>query len=218
MALPFPLRSRAVLTLGLFTLTGFLAILVCGAMVRYSARGRLYESAADTPARRTGLVLGCAKTLGNGRKNWFFELRMRAAADLYHAGKIQRILVSGDNSRKTYDEPSDMKEDLIRRGVPEAHIHCDYAGFRTLDSVVRAKEVFGQTQFTVVSQRFHNERAIFLARSRGVDAIGYNAKDVRRSRAVKTYLREKLARVKTVLDVYLLRTQPKFLGDPVNIH
>lgn len=127
---------------------------------------------------------------------------------------MKALLVSGDNGSRQYDEPTAMKAALVAAGVPAERIVCDYAGFRTLDSVVRAREVFGQSRFLVVSQRFHNERAIFLARRLGIEAVGLNAQDVPRSRALTTWLREYLARVQAVLDVTLLGTRPRFAGPP----
>jgi SanA protein len=128
------------------------------------------------------------------------------------------LIVSGDNGSKQYDEPTAMKEDLVRRGVPPDAIYCDYAGFRTLDSIVRAERVFGQRRFMVVSQRFHNERAVFLARRHGLDAEAFDAGDVTGGSGWMTHLREYLARVQAVLDVTLLRTKPRFEGPPVRIN
>jgi SanA protein len=120
-------------------------------------------------------------------------------------------LVSGDNSQKDYDEPTDFKKDLIAKGIPEDRIFLDYAGFRTLDSIVRAKEVFGQTSITIISQKFHNQRAIYIAKQFGIDAIGFNAKDVYNS-----HFREYLARSKASLDL-VFNVQPKFLGEKIVI-
>ena len=110
-----------------------------------------------------------------------------------------------------------MKQALIAAGVPESKITCDYAGFRTLDSIARAKKVFGQKQVLIISQRFHNERALYLAKCYGLDATAYNAEDVELEHALKTYFREAFARVKAVMDMHVLHTQPKFLGPPVKI-
>src|SRR5690606_11301793 len=116
----------------------------------------------DLAPRPVALVLGTSRMLADGRPNRYYAFRIEAALALFHAGKCEKIVVSGDNGTVTYNEPEDMKADLIAGGVPEERIVCDYAGFRTLDSVVRFKEVFGQTTGIVVSQRFHNERAIFI--------------------------------------------------------
>lgn len=208
---------RRVRWLGLAVLAAGLSVPASAVLIRRAADGRVYDDVTAVPARRVALVLGCARTLGNGRTNLFFRHRVRAAAGLYHAGRAEFIIVSGDNHRAGYDEPGDMKQDLVALGVPAERIYCDYAGFRTLDSVVRARTVFGQTQITVVSQAFHNERALFIARHHGVDAIGFNAPGVGRRYSFTTLCREQFARVKTVLDVFVLRTPPKFGGPPVTI-
>jgi SanA protein len=169
------------------------------------------------PAKKVGLVLGCSPRLGNGSLNWFFKNRMDAAAQLFKSGKVEYLLVSGDNRFRTYDEPTEMKKALIERGVPAAKIICDYAGLTTLDSMVRAKAVFGQESVIVISQRFHNERAIYLARAFGVDAVGYNATDVSVSSAPRTYLREILSRQRAWIDANILRRKPRHLGPLVAI-
>jgi len=124
--------------------------------------------------------------------------------------------VSGDNGTVEYNETDTMKEDLVEMGIPEEKIYGDYAGFRTLDSVVRAKEIFGQEKYTLISQRFHLERALFLAHSEGVDAIGYAARDVPVRLAPRVWIRERLARVKMMLDI-IFGVKPKFGGERVEI-
>lgn len=168
------------------------------------------------PQEKVGLLLGTAKTLKDGQKNLYFRYRIDAAERLYKSGKIQYIIVSGDNSRKDYNEPEDMKQELIARGVPEQHIYEDFAGFRTLDSVVRAKEIFGQERFIIISQKFHNERAIFIAQQKGITAYGYNAQDVHQYAGLKTKIREYFARVKVFYDLYL-GVEPKFGGEKIKI-
>ncbi|MDQ1343894.1 MAG: SanA protein [Patescibacteria group bacterium] len=111
----------------------------------------------------------------NGLPNAFFEFRMSAAADLYKNGKVDCLLVSGDNATKDYNEIKDMQLSLMEKGVPPERIIGDYAGFRTLDSVIRAKEVFGLSKLTVISQSSHAERALFVARIEGIDAVAYEA-------------------------------------------
>jgi SanA protein len=150
-------------------------------------------------------------------KNLFFHNRIEAAVDVFNAGKAHTILVSGDNHVAHYNEPQDMKNALVEHGIPEARIVCDYAGFSTLDSVVRAKEIFGQNTLIVISQEFHNRRAIFIGKQRGLELVGYNAREVNALNSCKTKLREELARVKTLLDIWVLDRQPKFLGDPILI-
>jgi len=210
-------KKRLLICLALGLTGAGLAIPVAWAIIRHAAQGRTFAAVAEVPARHVALVLGCARTLRDGRPNQFFLNRMAAARDLYQAGKVQYILVSGDNHIAGYDEPTDMKESLVALGVPEDRIYCDYAGFSTLDSVVRAQQVFGQQGYVIVSQDFHNQRAIFIARHHGIDAVGFDAAAVDSYNGFRTNCREQLARVKAVLDVYLLRAGPKFGGPAVTI-
>lgn len=204
--------SRLILMAGLLLLLLAAAAAGCRWMVLRAGKGRLYTEIAAIPRRDAGLLLGTSEKLADGRNNLFFEYRIAAAAELYRAGRVRHLLVSGDNRRADYDEPSAMKAALVARGVPGSAITLDYAGFRTLDSVVRAREIFGLDRFTVISQRFHNQRALLIARRHGIDAIGYCAPDVALRYSVKTRVRETFARVRAVLDLYVLRTSPKFLG------
>ena len=195
------------------TLAGLLVWGIADVGIRIASSGRLYDKTTieQVPDARAAVVLGCVRILKDGSRNRFYGYRIRAAAELYKAGKVKAIIVSGDNHIKGYDEPSDMKEDLVAAGIPAEKIVCDYAGFRTLDSVVRAKEVFGAERFIVVSQPFHVRRALFLARGFGCDAYGYVAEDVRGINSVMTLLREQLAKIAALMDV-VIRRQPKFLG------
>ncbi len=182
-------------------------------VIANAAKGKLFDRVEDVPARKTALVFGTSPYTRSG-ENLFYKYRMEAVAALWKAGKVQHIIVSGDNSTEYYDESTAMKEALIAIGVPDSVITLDYAGFRTLDSVVRCKWVFGQTDIIVVSQEFQNERAIFIANHYGINAVGFNAKDVPNRYGLKTMLREYLARVNAILDVYVLNTEPKFPGPP----
>ncbi len=164
----------------------------------------------------SALLLGTSKLLSNGKKNAFFFNRIEATVSLYKARKIKYIIVSGDNSSKSYNEPLDMKKELIKAGIPSSHIFLDYAGFRTLDSVIRAYKIFGQTEFIVISQKFHNERAVFIARKNNLKAYGFNAEEVTAFNGFKTKLREYFARVKVHLD-FIFGVEPKFLGDKITI-
>jgi SanA protein len=180
------------------------------------AEGRCVNEVKALPEARGGGV-GHFGAIGGWQGQSVLPATHGGGAALFKAGKVKALIVSGDNGTQGYDEPTEMKRVLVQMGVPEAKIVCDYAGFRTLDSVVRAKEVFGQQRVIFVSQRFHNARAIYLARAFGIDAWGLNAKDVPVTLSVKTFLREKLACVKAVLDVNVLGTQPKFLGEKVAV-
>lgn len=187
-------------------------------VVMYSSYPRQYRDVSKIPYNRVGLVLGTNPLAPSGNMNCYFKYRIDACERLYKAGKVSKILVSGDNHSKDYDEPSCMKQALMERGIPESDIILDYAGFRTLDSVVRCKKVFGQERMTIISQGFHNARAIYLAKSSGIDAIGYDAKDIKRTRTYYIYGvgREALARVKMFVDL-VLDKQPKFLGEMIEI-
>lgn len=181
-----------------------------------NAEGKLYTSVRDIPKNKVGLLLGTVKYLSDGRVNLYYQFRIDAAVKLYKSEKIDFIIVSGDNGSKGYDEPTDFKNDLIKSGIPENKIFLDYAGFRTLDSVVRAKEIFGQESITIISQQFHNERAIYLAEHFGVKAVGFNARSISGKYGIKVQLREYLARAKVFVDI-LFNVQPKFLGKPIEI-
>lgn len=181
--------------------------------VRRSAAPYVADEAAALPEMPAALVLGTAPQLADGSRNPYFDYRIGAAAKLYRQGRVRRIIVSGDNRRHGYNEPDAMAAALAAQGVPPERIHADYAGLRTLDSVIRARDIFGQTRYIVVSQRFHNERAVYLARSRGIEAYGYNARDVGFSFGLKTRLREYLARVKMFVDLWSGR-QPRHGGPP----
>ncbi len=204
--------------------TFFLLLLVAGiifiAWANYSIKKEsepfVSYNIADIPETKTALLLGTGKTLSNGMPNTYFNNRIKAAADLYKSGKIQYIIVSGDNSTKDYNEPEDMQSALIEQGVPQDKIILDYAGFRTLDSVVRAKDIFGQTRLVIISQKFHNQRAVFLARKNGMEAFGYNAEDVNKYAGLKTNLREYLAKTKVYWDL-LFGVEPKFGGEKIVI-
>lgn len=193
------------------------SIYFSNAWIVHSTESDVYSKISLLPNNDVGLVLGASMKTKRGSTNLYFKYRMEAAAKLYHAGKIKHILVSGDNHTESYDETSDMQNYLVNLGVPVSKITLDYAGFRTLDSVVRCKEVFGQSKITIISQEFHNQRAVFIAQQKGIDAAGYNAKAVPHRYGKKTYLREYLAKTKAVIDIYILRKGPKFLGKPVEI-
>lgn len=195
---------------------GFIFIFWANHTIDYDTEDYVTQSIDKLPYEKVGLVLGTSKTLKSGNNNPYFFYRIDAAEELYKSGKIKYIIVSGDNSNKNYNEPEDMQNALIARGIPKTKIFLDFAGLRTLDSVVRAEEIFGQHSFIIISQRFHNERAVFLAQKKGIEAYGYNAKDVNKKAGLKTNLREYLARVKVFWDLFF-GVDPKFGGPKVII-
>lgn len=212
---PFRLLSpRLRLLLGALFAVGVAFVAFANLHIVHANRDRLYTSIADVPARDIGLVLGANRVMRDGRPNQHFVYRMDAAAALYHAGKVRHLLVSGDNGRRDYDEPAMMKEALVARGVPAVAITCDYAGFRTLDSVIRARQVFGLEACTIVTQRYHNTRALEVARATGLDAVGFCTRDVEIRHSVRTEIREIASRTLAVLDLYVWHRQPRFPGPP----
>lgn len=192
-------------------------ILACNYIIIKQAEPYIYENIKDVPKYKVGLLLGTSKYLQSGELNPFFERRINAAIFLFKAKKIEYVIASGDNRTSSYNEPLRMKEELIKRGMPDKKIYLDFAGLRTLDSVVRCKEIFGQNEFLIISQKFHNERAIFIARNLGIESFAFNAKGVPVRLAPKTTLREYFARVKAVLDVYITGKAPKYLGEKIKI-
>jgi len=189
---------------------------ICNLIIEETARGKTYNSIDDIPVNKVGLLLGTSRGLVEGGLNPYYTNRIDATVALYNAGKIQYVLVSGDNGSPYYNEPVTIKKDLVKAGIPEACIYLDFAGFRTLDSVVRARAIFGLDSVTVISQEFHNERAIYLAEKKGLTAIGFNAKDLAGEPGEKVRFREYFARVKVFIDL-LLNTQPKYYGEKITI-
>ena len=195
-----------------------MTILTVWANVSVIRASRLYvtDDINKLNSVKVGLVLGTSRNVKGGSRNTFFFNRIDAAAELFESGKIKYIIVSGDNGEKDYNEPQDMREELVKKGIPDSVIFLDYAGFRTLDSVIRAREIFGQKTFIIISQKFHNERAVYLARKNGIEAYGYNAKEVEPMQGVKTKVREFFARDKVFVDL-LFVVDPKFVGEKVKI-
>ncbi|MBK5939008.1 SanA/YdcF family protein [Halochromatium roseum] len=209
-------RLRCGLFIMLFGLTSLVAVLLLIDLgISLSTRSSITDSLEQVQPTEIALILGTSRGI-RGRLNPFYQARIEAAAELYHSCKVLGILVSGDNATRYYNEPVSMQKDLIALGVPADHITLDYAGFRTLDSMVRAKEVFGLDEVLVVSQRFQAARAIFLGRQFGIDAQGYAAADPEHSGYIRVRIREILARAAAVLDI-LTGQGPRFLGDPETI-
>lgn len=199
-----------------FILLCFLAIIIAEIITVYTTKNNIYSDTHNIPINKVGLLLGTNKYYWNGLENLFYNYRLDATVELYESWKIEYILATGDNGREWYDEATAMHDDLLAKWVPEEKIYLDYAGFRTLDSIVRAREVFGQRSFTIISQKFHVQRALFLAKIYGIDAVGYRAKDVPVSRSPRVWIRERLARVKMMIDI-IFWVQPKFLGENIEV-
>jgi SanA protein len=198
----------------ILVLTGF--VVYTNVAASWVARNQVFDQVSELPSAKIGLVFGTSDRI-RGRENLYFRYRIEAAVEVWQAGKIQTFIVSGDNRSRYYNEPEKMKAALIRAGVPARRIVCDFAGLRTLDSIVRAQKIFGADRLLVISQRFQNERAIYLAQANGMEAFGFNAKDVGLQAGYKTKIREIGARVKMWLDVNFLDTEPTHLGEKIEM-
>ena len=197
--------------LALCAVVGVLALFAADQRVERYAAGRIFSDVDAVPAREYGLLPGTSRLVHGKYLNTYFYNRIHAAVALYRAGKIRKIIVSGDNGRADYNETGDMARELIAQGVAPEDVLSDYAGFRTLDSVVRARNLFGATELTVISQGFHCERAIYLAARHDIDAVGFTADKVApRSVIIRLAVREAFARVLAVLDTEVLKTKPHF--------
>jgi SanA protein len=212
----FKKTRRIFYLLAILLVVAIITVFICDRVIDNASDGRLYSDVQQVPENKVGMLLGTVKLLANGYENLYYRYRIAAAADLLKAGKIKYLVISGDNSREGYDEPSDMRADLIAAGVDSTVIFLDYAGFRTFDSIVRLREIFGQAKVTIISQQFHNQRAIYIAKREGIDAIGFNARDVGKKFGWRVQFREKLARVKVFVDM-VTGKKPKFLGEKVLI-
>ncbi len=175
----------------------------------------VYANWSLLPDNEVGLVLGTSPFTRNGKPNPQFYGRIEAAVQLYQLGKIKKIIVSGANPDSTYNEPRQMWRELTKAGIPSQAITMDFAGVRTFDSVSRAKAVFNLEHMTLITQEYHAYRAVFIAKKLKIRVVGYAATgDSGIGPLSRTYLREVFARVKAVLDLYVLSTEPKFLGGP----
>lgn len=207
---------RIAVALAIMGLTFLFFVLWINLEVTKTGKQYAYNSVAAIPHNHCAVVLGTSKYLSPGKLNLYYTYRIQAAVLLFKNKKIDYIIVSGDNAHRSYNEPVSMFNDLVEAGIPTDRIILDYAGFRTLDSVVRCSLVFGQRRFTVISQPFHNHRAIFIGRKRGLEVIAYNAGDQVGRPSIKVIIREIGARVLLAYDL-LTGTQPHFLGEQIKI-
>jgi SanA protein len=204
------------LLITLLITAGIITVYACDAIIKRASKGKLYGDVHKIPFNKTGLLLGTSKFLSGNHVNPYYQYRIDAAVNLVREGKIKYLIISGDNSTADYNEPQMMKDDLITAGIDSSIIYLDYAGFRTFDSMIRLREIFGQTSVTIISQPFHNERAVYLASRLGITAAGFNARDLSANSGWRVQAREKLARVKVFIDE-LTGKKPKFLGQKLVI-
>ncbi len=203
---------RAAIAVAVFVLLMLAALMVADRACRQAAAGHLFRSVEDVPQNDIALVLGTAEKTKGGSVNLHFSRRIEAAAALYRAGKVHHLLVSGDNHKAGYDEPNDMRKALVAAGVPASAITCDYAGFHTLDSVMRAKSVFGLSRCTIVSEEFHCPRALWIAKNDGIEAVALAAPDLSMRWSLRVKIREYFARAACGVELYVLHRGPKFPG------
>lgn len=202
----------------LLVVISLLIVLILGVnfWIVSATQDQIYYTLEGIPPKKVALLLGTSKRTSQGNANKYFKERIVAAAKLYHSGVVKHIIVSGDNNTVYYNEPRDMFKALEELGVPKSAITLDFAGFRTLDSVVRSKEVFGQEEVLIITQDFHCYRALFIAQFYDIRAIAFSA-DNKDELPVSLAIREVLARFNTILDLYIFKRDPKFLGDKENL-
>lgn len=189
-----------------------LSLIFVNVWIVKSTERNVFTDIQKLPGNKVALVLGTSHRTAKGNPNPFFEKRIETAADLYHDGKVVHFILSGDNRSQYYNEPMRMKKALIKKGVPENAITLDYAGLRTLDSIVRSKAIFGQEKITIITQPFHCYRALFISKFYDIDAVAMVAEEPDFEETPAVRIREYFARAKAVLDLYILRTSPRFLG------
>ncbi|UJF19968.1 YdcF family protein [Vibrio sp. SS-MA-C1-2] len=204
--------KKLALSITVLFITAFLTLLAIDRAFSWQSSEKIYTDINTLPSRPVALILGTSKYVKGGNINAYYYYRVKTATDLYKEKKVNYLLLSGDNAHRSYNEPWTMKRDLLKAGIPEQAIYLDYAGFRTLDSIVRAKLVFQSNNFIIVTQRFHCERALFIAKHRDIDAICLAVPGPQGSSGLKVRIREVFARIKAILDIYILNQQPKFLG------
>ena len=192
--------------IGIILLMCIVVMMVCNQIVVNNAEGKVFSDIDSIKYNKVGLLLGTTPQARIGRiTNAFFTYRIDAAEELYKAGKIEKILISGDeNSLDGINEPECMRDSLVARGVPANAIILDGKGYRTINSIINANKVYGLKSFTIISQKFHNERAIYQVEHLGLDVENiqaYNAKDPKSRRAYLTTIREYFARVKMFMDL-----------------
>jgi len=184
---------------------GFLIVFISDYWVTVQTQPRLYDNINNLPNKEIGLVLGTRKMLNDGQINVYFSARIETAAKLIKHNKIKKLLLSGARIDDNYDELREMYGDLLKLGILPEQMMVDNNGFHTIDSIINAKNVFKINDFVVISQGFHNQRALFIADYYGLQAIGFNAADPIWSGRLKTTFREYFARVRVFIDLLILR-------------
>lgn len=203
--------TRSLTALGILFVLFLSGIVLIDRLISWQTQDAIYHDIADVPQYNLGLVLGTSKYIGH-TLNTYYSHRIEAAIELHRRGKVKAFLLSGDNAHRSYNEPWTMKRDLLKAGIKEDNIHLDYAGFRTLDSIVRAKEVFLADNFLIITQDFHCERALYIAQYYHINAQCLAVPGPVETSGLSIRIREVFARTKAFLDLYILHSQPKFFG------
>lgn len=212
------MSKRKILSFSIITLIIIISLISISLLwINLTTKNKIYSNTENLPFNSVGLIPGCNKYIAQGVINQYYQLRIDAGVKLYNQGKIDYILVSGDNAHASYDEPREMRNSLVEAGIPNDKIISDYAGFRTLDTIVRAKEVFQLDKVTFISQNFQNQRGVFIGNKRDIDVIAFDAENADLIHSFKTLFREIFAKVKMLIDIYITDKEPKFLGDLIII-
>jgi len=213
-----PTRKTALILAAGLIAAGILVVVLSNAVVIASAAPYIHDISEldDIGPADCALVPG-ALVYGDGRLSWVLRDRVDYAIELYKAGKVKKLLLTGDHGQKDYDEVNAMKDYAAAQGVPEDDIFLDHAGFSTYESMYRARDVFRASRVIVVTQAFHLSRAVYDARRLGLDAEGVASNPRRYANETKDALRESLARVKDFFYVNLMRPLPKYLGVAIPI-
>ncbi|MBT0718176.1 outer membrane permeability protein SanA [Rosenbergiella epipactidis] len=205
------------LFIGLFALVMLLGLTAIGLdqWISWKTAPYIYDTVSQLPKRQVGVVLGTSKYYRGGEPNQYYLYRIQGALNAYNSGKVSYLLLSGDNALQSYNEPRTMRRDLIKNGVRPSDIVLDYAGFRTLDSIVRTRKVFDTNDFIIITQRFHCERALFIALQQGIQAQCFAVPSPKNILSIR--IREVGARLAALADLYLFNSEPHFLGPMVPI-
>jgi len=214
------LRLKRAIRRWALTVTGFVVglIVLGNHWVINNTEAYVYTDWALLPTNDIGLVLGTSPFTRDGEANPQFYGRIQAAIQLYQLGKVKHLIVSGANPDSTYNEPRAMWRELTKQGVPQQAITMDFAGFRTFDSITRAQAIFDVEKVTVITQRYHAYRAVFIGKKEHMQIMAYAAPGDENGIPLRQMVREWLARVRAIFDIYLLQTAPKFLGEQVPIN
>ena len=196
--------------MSLFLIFSIVIILILDYWISTKSKDSIYDDYQTVPYASIGVVLGTSKYIRGGGINAFYKNRINGAIDLYKNNKIDYLLLSGDNALRSYNEPIMMRTDLLKAGIPSSAIVLDYAGFRTLDSIVRANKIFHANNFIIITQQFHCERALFIAQNQGIKAKCFAVPSPNNMFMVR--IREIFARLGMLMDLYILNKSPKFLG------